>query len=236
MRVAVCDDVPIHAEQLKQYIREWVAGKDFRIRLTTFKNGEEVLFDLEMEGDFVVVFMDVRLDGMSGIETAVRMREQNSQASIVFVSQYREYFDEMSRVYPFRFIGKPITRQRVYEVLDAVLREQKDSNGGFVFRYKRRTYNISLWQVSYFVSDRRRIRILMEDGRELFFYEKLDVLEERLSAYNHRFIRIHQSYLVNEQQIDSFFSDQVKIRNGDMLPISRKKRRHVRQFCMELWR
>ena len=236
MRIAVCDDVPVYVEQLKNYIREWAAERKFPVHLTTFKSGEEVLFDLEMQGDFVAVFMDVRLDGMSGIETAARIRELNLQVSIIFVSQYREHFDEMSRAYPYQYMEKPITGQKVYDALDAVLKVQKDSYESFIFRHKRRTYNISLWQVFYFVSDRRRIQIMMEDGRELFFYEKLDVVEEKLSAYNHHFIRIHQSYLVNERQIDSFFSDQVKIRNGEMLPISRKKRRHVRQFCMELER
>lgn len=235
MRIAVCDDVPVYVEQLKNYIREWAAERKFPVHLTTFKSGEEVLFDLEMQGDFVAVFMDVRLDGMSGIETAARIRELNLQVSIIFVSQYREHFDEMSRTYPYQYMEKPITGQKVYDALDTALKVQKDSYESFIFRHKRRTYNISLWKVFYFVSDRRRIRIMMEDGGELVFYEKLDDLEKRLSAYNHRFIRIHQSYLVNERQIDLFFPDKVKIRNGELLPISREKRSQVRKFCMELW-
>lgn len=234
MRIAVCDDVPVYVEQLKRHIKRWSAKRGIQARLTTFKNGEEVLFDLETEGDFAAVFMDVRLYGMNGMEAAARIREQNPQVSIVFVSEYREFFHEMFRVYPFQYIEKPITEQKVFEALDKILEEQRFSYESFSFRYNRRTYNISLFQVLYFVSDRRRIRILMEDGRELIFYGKLDELEMKLSAYNHHFLRIHQSYLVNERQIEQFFPDQVKMKGGKILSISREKRSRVRQFCMEL--
>ena len=68
----------------------------------------------------------------------------------------------------------------------------------------------------------------------MIFYEKLDELEKKLSAYNHHFLRIHQSYLVNERQIEEFSPDQVKMRGGKMLSVSREKRSRVRQFCMGL--
>ena len=234
MRIAVCDDVPVYVEQLKRYIERWSAVRGVKARLTAFKNGEEVLFDLETEGDFAAVFMDVRLYGMDGMEVAARIREQNPRVSIVFISQYREFFHDMFRVYPFQYIEKPITQQKVYEALDKILDEQRFSYESFSFRYNRKTYNISLCQVLYFVSDRRRIRIIMEDGREMIFYEKLDELEKKLSAYNHHFLRIHQSYLVNERQIEEFSPDQVKMRGGKMLSVSREKRSRVRQFCMGL--
>ncbi len=234
MRIAVCDDVPAYVEQLKKYIERWSVRRGFPVQLAAFPNGEEVLFALETEGDFTAVFMDIHLYGMNGMDAAVRIREQNPQVSIVFVSQYWECFREMSRVYPFQYIEKPVARQKVSEALDKILEEQRVSYETFEFRYKRRTYNISLWQVLYFVSDRRRIRLLLEDGRELVFYEKMDVLEERLSVYNHYFLRIHQSYLVNQRQIEQYFSDQVRLRNGEILPISREKRNQVRKFCMGL--
>lgn len=234
MRIAVCDDVPVYVEQLKKYIERWSAGRGIHVQLATFQNGEEVLFDLEAEGDFSAVFMDILFYGMDGIEAAVRIREQNPQTSIVFISQYREYFNEMFRIYPFQYIEKPVTKQEIYKVLDKILEEQRISYETFGFRYNRITYNIALWQVIYFVSDRRRIRVVMEDGKELIFYGKLDSLEKKLSTYNHYFVRIHQSYLVNERQMETCFHNRIRMRNGDLLPVSREKKNFVKELCMEL--
>lgn len=234
LRIAVCDDIPVYVDQLKEYIGRWSAWRGLQVQLATFQNGEEVLFDLEAQGDFNAVFMDVRLLGIDGMEAAARIREQSPQASIIFVSQYREYFDGMFRVYPFQYIEKPVSKQEVFEALDKVLEEQRVSYETFSFRYNRMTYNITLREVLYFASDKRMIRIAMEGGRELVFYEKMDALEKKLSAYDHRFLRIHQSYLVNEQQIEQYLPAEVRLRNGEILPISREKRAYVRQFCMEL--
>lgn len=234
MRIAVCADVPVYVEQLKKYIERWSAGRGIHVQLATFQNGEEVLFDLEAEGDFSAVFIDIRLYRMDGIEAAVRIREQNPQTSIVFVSQYREYFNEMSRIYPFQYIKKPVTKQEIYIVLDKILEEQKIFYETFGFKYNRITYHITLWQVIYFVSDRRKIRVVMEDSKELIFYGKLNLLEKELSTYNHYFVRIHQSYLVNERQIESCFHNRIRMRNGEQLPVSREKKNIVKQLCMKL--
>ena len=234
MRIAVCDDIPVYVDQLKNYIGRWSAERGVQVQLTTFQNGEEVLFDLEAAGDFSAVFMDIHLFGMDSLEAAAKLRQQSPQVSIIFVSEYRVYFDDMNRAYPFQYIEKPVSKQAVFKTLDKVLEEQRYSYETFSFRYNRVTYNITLREVLYFVSDKRMIQVLMEDGREFVFYEKMDELDKKLSVYNHKFLRIHQSYLVNEQQIWQYFPTQVKLRNGEMLPISRDKKAYVRQFCMEL--
>lgn len=235
MRIAVCCDVPKYVKRIKKYTERWSLGRGIQIQLVAFRNGEEVLFGLEAEGDFSAVFMDIRLYETHVIEEAVRIREQNPQASIVLISQRRQYPDEMSRLYPYQYINKPIREQEIYEVLDKVVDEQRTTFETFSFQYNRMNHNITLRQVLYFVSDRRKIWIMMDDGRKLVFYGKMDLLEKRLSDYNHYFVRTHQSYLVNERQIESFLNDQIQMRNGELLPVSRKKRNHVRQRCMKLW-
>lgn len=234
MRIAICDNVPVYVEQMKKYIERWSTRRGFPVQLTTFQNGEEVLFALESEGNFTAVFMGSRIWGINGMEIAVQIRELAPQVSIVFVSRHCKYLNEISQVYPSQYIEKPVLKQKIFEALDNILKEQRGSFESFDFRYKRMTYSISLWQVLYFVSDKRRILIFTEDGKELIFYEKMDVLEEKISVYNHYFLRIHQSYLVNERQIEQVFSNQVRLRNGEMLPVSREKKSQVRSFCMKL--
>lgn len=234
IRVGVCDDVQFYVEALADCIRDWADLRNIHVQAEKFRSGEEVLLDLEQQGDFAAVFLDVEMDGINGMETALKLREKNRLVSIVFVSQYEQYIKEMFNVYPFQFIEKPISRQKVFKVLDQIVEEQKLFNESFTFRYNRTTFNIDLKRVLYFTSEKRMIRVLMEDGREHVFYEKLDELEEMLAEYNHHFVRIHQSFLVNERQIEQYHSRNIVMRNGDILAVSRDKRNMIFELHMKL--
>lgn len=234
LRIAVCDDIPYYVEKMADMIESWAEERRIDVQLKKFMSGEEVLFDLEGEGSFAAVFMDIELGGIDGMEAALKVREQNRIVSIVFVSQHEKYFKQMFRVYPFQYIEKPLSSQKVHEVMDKIVLEHKLFYESFFFRYKRITFNITLWEVLYFVSDKRRIRILLEKGREYVFYEKLDALERKLSYYNNCFIRIHQSYLVNDRHVEEFHPRYVVMRNGDELPVSREKRCEIGRLHMKV--
>lgn len=234
IRIGICDDVQCYIEKLAYSIEDWANLRNINVQLVKFRSGEEVLLDYEEQGDFAAVFLDIELDGINGMETALRLREKNRLVSIVFVSQHEQYFKELFRVYPFQFVEKPIAGQKVFAVLDQIVEEQKLFNESFIFRYNRTTFNIDLKRVLYFASERRMIRILMEDGKEHVFYEKLDELEGKLAGYNHHFVRIHKSYLVNERQIEQYHSKNIVMRNGDILTVSRDKRSMLCQLHMKL--
>lgn len=232
-RIAVCDDVPIHVEMLAGEIEAWADERHFNVQIEKFTRGEEVLFGQEAAGDYAAVFMDIELEGIDGMETATKLRERNRMVSIVFVSQYERYFKQMLEIYPFRYLDKPVSRQKVGEVLDQIVEEHKLFYESFFFKYNRRVFQIGLGEVLYFVSERRVIRILMENHKEFVFYEKLDDLEKILADYNNRFIRIHQSYLVNGRQIEQYLPGYVVMRNGDTLPVSREKKGRIVEFYMD---
>ena len=232
IRIGICDDALNFAEKLGEIVDDWAKRRLIGVQLEKFCKGEEMVIAQEEQGDFAIVFIDIELDGMDGVETALKLKERNRMVNIVFVSQYDRYYKQMLTVYPCRFMEKPISMQKVHDVMDQIAEERKLYHEFFSFRHNRITYNIDLGQVLYFVSDRRVIRILMADGREHIFYEKMNALEKLLVSYNNQFIRIHQSYLVNGRQIEQYHPRHVILRNGDMLSVSRCRRKAVCNFHM----
>lgn len=230
VRIAVCDDVLHYVEALSAMIRRWAWEKHLNLQLETFQSGEEVLWAAEEKGSFHAVFMDIELTGMSGIETAVALRQMDRYMNIVFVSQYDNYFRQMFEIYPCYYIEKPISEKRLFEILDRVMEEHKYIYAMYTFRYKRRNHRISLRKVLYFCSERRRIRIVTEDRREYVFYKKLDTVEQQLADYEVAFIRIHKSFLVNSRQVEQFYADHVMMSNGERLAVSRERRENVNRF------
>ncbi|MDE6203530.1 MAG: LytTR family DNA-binding domain-containing protein [Lachnospiraceae bacterium] len=236
LRIAVCDDIPRYMEELADIIGSWSDVRGIHVQLKKFVSGEDLLFDLECAGDFAAVFMDIELSGIDGTETAVRLRRQSSVVSVVFVSQYENerYLKQMCRIYPFLYMEKPVSRKKAYEVLDQIMEDHKVKYESYFFKYKHRTFNITLGEVLYFASEKRKVRVYLESGREYVFYAKLDVLEDVFSDYSNRFIRIHQSFLVNERHVEEFHPRYVVMRNGEMLPVSRERRMVIGQSCMDM--
>lgn len=235
LRIAICDDLAENVRIVAKTVEEWAAKKQLNIQLKKFASGEDLLAELEIEGDFNIVLLDIELNGgMDGITIAMKMRELNKHFCLIFISQYEDYYREVFKAYPFQYLEKPIAKKKLTETLNQALESYFNLNEPFVFRFKNRTYNILLREVLYFLSDKRVIQIHMENGDRYTFYGKLDELEKQLEQSGICFLRIHQSYLVSGSQIEQYHPKYVIMRNKDRLPISVEKRSSIMQYHMRI--
>lgn len=235
LRIAVCDDQTIYVDSTCRMIEEWAFKRHFNIQLGKFSSGENLIADIEESGYFDIVLLDIELrNGMNGLVTAAKIKEIYSHICLIFISQYNHYYKEIFEVHPFHYLEKPAQKKKLFEILDQAVDHYKYLNEIYVFRFKGRTYSIILREVLYFLSDKRIIRVIMEGGEEYTFYEKLDVLENKLKRYRSFFLRIHKSYLVNSSQVEQYHARHVMMRNKDILPISVDKKESVNRFHMEL--
>ena len=230
VRIAICDDRDYYVQIISVMVRQWANQKCLRLQLETFQSGEEVLWAAEEGGSFQAVFMDVELAGISGIEAAAGLRQLYRYTSVIFISQYDNYFRQMLEVHPCYYLEKPIPKKKLFEILDRIMEEHQYVYATYTYWYKRRSHSIFLRKVLYFTSEMRRIRIVMEDGRECMFYMKLDNVEKQLADYEVDFIRIHQSFLVNSRQVEQFYADHVMMSNGEKLSVSRGRRENINRF------
>ena len=235
LRIAVCDDTAACADYVEETVKSWAEKRCLNVQTEKMRSGEEMLEAIEQTGYYDIIFMDIDLKSrMNGLETAEKIREKDWHTCLIFISQYDNYLREVFRVQPFYYLQKPVPGKQIFKILDTAVERYRYLNEIYVFRYKGKTYSISLKDVLYFTSDKRIIRVKMTDGREYVFYETLDKLEFQLVRYMTRFLRIHKSYLVNGLQVEEYHPQQVMMRNRELLPISLDKRKTVGRFHMEL--
>lgn len=220
LRIAICDD------EIRARDTLWLALENI-----LHEGSEEVVYDFSSgtnavnwlrkhPGEIDLLFLDVEMDGLNGMDTARQIREFDDKLMIVFITGYADYVFDGYSVGAMDYLMKPVKADKLQSVIGRV-REKlfQDADDTYVIKNMEGTYRFSYKDILYFYSERRKVILVTKDG-EYSFYDKLDTVEEKLEA---DFVRIHQRYLVNPEKVEHIGSNFVMI-HGEKLPISRAAR------------
>lgn len=121
MNICLCDDGALQRAYLKLIIQEYESRSGVRFNLSEFSSGEDLLEQFqENPTRFDLYFLDHRMKNITGLETALSIRQRNKDCAIVFVTA-SEGAGDFEAVSPLRVLNKPAQPAAVYEVLDQVL-------------------------------------------------------------------------------------------------------------------
>ena len=136
---------------------------------------------------------------------------------IVFVTGYADYVFDGYRVGALDYLIKPVEEEKLQFVINRMRKKMfQEAEYSFVVKNTEGTWRFGYKDILYFYSDKRKVILVTGEG-EYPFYDKLDLVAERL---NGTFVRIHQRYLVNAENVDHIGNHFVEIK-GNKLPISR---------------
>lgn len=123
IRIAVCDDMREIVEEIDGYISEYQEQNDLRLSVNNFYSAEELWEFLKTNG-CDLIFLDIELGGMNGIELGKRIRgELNDQnVKIIIISAMEGYYKQLFDIQPLNFLLKPIDKTKLFEMLDLTIR------------------------------------------------------------------------------------------------------------------
>lgn len=119
MRILICDDDALMIEQLQKYVRNYFEYNHVKCpEMVCFSDGESLLAD---KGDKDILFLDIEMPGMNGIFVGNELKKANENIIIFIVTSYSEYLDDAMRFRVFRYLSKPLDKQRFFRNMkDAV--------------------------------------------------------------------------------------------------------------------
>ena len=119
MRILICDDDSSITQSLSQIIKVYFKKKEVNVLdIVTFNDGDSLLSDKSPKD---IVFLDVEMSGFDGIYVGNELKKQNESAIIFIVTSHLEYLDAAMRFHVFRYLSKPIDKQRLFQNLDDAL-------------------------------------------------------------------------------------------------------------------
>ncbi|WP_339315961.1 LytTR family DNA-binding domain-containing protein [Paenibacillus sp. FSL R10-2734] len=228
LHIAVCDDDEKMLQQLKDFFLEFSKKSTNTFYVQYFPSGEELLYYYSLPGryTFHLIFMDIEMSGISGLDTVLKIRAQpDYNVQIIFLADSPEYMIDSFNVQPFYYQLKPL----LYETFHALLQRAFVYINTAVYpRIKLKTTDgeviLQTFEVISLVKvDKSHVKITTLD-QVIYSSITLTQLSERLDI---NFYQIHKSAIVNMRHIKKFTSSTVVMTNKDILPLGRLYKKDV---------
>lgn len=187
--IAVCEDNPLEQKQLLSLIED----SGISAKIMAFTCGEAFLKEFST-GRFDLIFMDIYLGGMTGVEIASKIRETDESVPIAFTTTSTEFTLESYRLGALKYIEKPVKKKAVQELLE-IVRLKKENRPRLLLKMNGKDILIDFQRILYVEQKAHILRVFLAGGEILLVNEKLKNIESQFEEQN--FIRCHKSYLVN---------------------------------------
>jgi len=216
LELVICDDQKLYRNDLKKIISTdlELAGIDYKIY--EFDCGETLAASPDIT-NYEIIFLDIEMKQLDGIETARRIRIKNESAVIIFVTSHPDFVFQGYEVRALNYIMKPYNKEKILEVIHIALKDLNLAGEQYyMIETRGKMLRLPLSRVKYFFSDKRSITAVTADSAHVF-YGKLNEVELEVPPH---FIRIHNRYLINIQYLQSIEGNSAVI-DAELLPVSR---------------
>lgn len=230
MNIAIIDDSKQVLEQLNTYVQAYFSRhKIFRI-VDTYLSGESFL---EKWGEipYDLVFLDIIMQGLSGIEVARKIREHNSDCLIIFISASREYAIQGFSVRAFDYLLKPLSKETFDHTMSLCHAELKKRIRYIEVKESRIMIKVSLNSILYTDYYNHYIQIHTTD-RVIRSYQNFETFSPLLLCFP-QFICCYRNCIVNMEQVSSLTQTDFVLENKEHIPILKSQKQMVHQKYMD---
>lgn len=225
MRIAICDDEEVIGKELCGMVKKYAKESS----VSVFTDGASLL----QENGFDIVFLDIGMDGMNGMEVARRLREESRHVIIIFVTALKEYVFDSFEVGAFWYLLKPFEEEKLKLVLGRATEEWERNHAGkekqIFVRTKNKNYVLPVRDILYLENQKRKI-LIHTRKEQITIYGTMAKMEE---ALGNGFYRCHRGYLVNFAYVAGYESESIRLINNETIYLARNK---YQDFVMQYMR
>lgn len=225
MKIAICDDSAEQTESLKRNLSAISKSNNVKIKCDAYQSGEELAGVYKKHKKYDVIFLDMEMGGLNGIETANIIRKTDENVIIIFVTGHTQYMRESFKCQPFRFLVKPVEISELESVFNDIRKKLSTQKVALSIIEKKAAIRIACEDIIYCESYGHCVLIHTKEdtyktrGSLSVLYEKLDSMQ---------FCRVHSSYIVNFNYVKYLCGDHAELSfDGTNIPISRSYRKTV---------
>ena len=220
IRIAICDDEKHMSDHIRAMASDFFRKKNREIQLRTFLSGEELL---NYDGQIDILFLDIQMNGMDGLETARKLRAGKFRGFLIFITVLKEMVFQSFEVQAYDYLVKPVdekqfgkTMERLYASMQNTSEDSLLVQKGYEGRIIREDEIVFCEVID------RKIYLNLVSGEVVDYYDRIENLETKLDSH---FFRCHRSYLINLKHLKGYKNGTAYMDNHKEIPVSRLRSR-----------
>lgn len=231
IRVAICDDESKVVEKINDSVNFFLTDNKYNFTVEKYYSGESLV---ESKKKYDLIFLDIEMKELNGIETAQAIRSEDVDVKIVYITSYTDYWRRAYKVHAFDFISKPFSDEDIHNALKDFLKiynaenkktvELRTADGAAVLKTKDILY--------FYIKDKEKRKVIVNTSHgEYFSTESLKEIYEKLDS--DEFYKAHKSCIVNLRYVQSMTKNNggnIIMADGTSIPLAIKKQKEFLYF------
>ena len=212
-KVGICDDGISICSRIEEFIIKYAEEHKLKIDIYIWYTGEGIIENLRNDMQLDILFLDIELLKISGIEVGnyIRNNLENRDMQIIYISGKDFYAKELFKTQPMDFIIKPITIGKIYASMDLAIKIVNKRNARYI------------------MSQGRKVEVVIGDCTYKFYGK----LSDEYKKLTEDFIIIHKSYIINKKYIKKYTYEVIQMTDNSIFTISKIHRKKVRNKLLK---
>lgn len=232
INVAVCDDEPAEIAYITNLITKWSKAQSVYVRITDFESAESFMFAYENEKSIDIMLLDIQMKNMNGIELARKIRCDNDNIQIIFITGYPDFIADGYDVSALHYLMKPVNEDKLFAVLDKAVERLKKAEQTLLINTTNGTERVLIDEIMFIEAFAHYVSI---KTKKTTFETRANIGEIEKSLGN-AFVRCHRSYIVGLNYINRVTKTEIVLDNGNLIPLSRRLYAEINRAFINFYR
>lgn len=225
IKIAICDDERRFVDQIRDILEEYCEEIGQMVYIERFYDGRMLLDQYSCRFD--MIFLDIRMPQIDGMEAAKRIRGRDPDVTIIFLTSILDRAIDGYRVKAANYLKKPVKKEQLIHEIDVWIENTRmKKQECLLVDNKEGQFRIPIGSISYVETYGRNLLIHTEK-QEIVCYKKLKQIKERLEPYG--FAQSHKSILVNMSYVNNIEGNEIILITEDKLQVSRSMKKEFMQ-------
>lgn len=229
--IAVCDDERFAADAIAGAAEREFSRRGAQADFEVFTEVKALAKRMDSVG-YDLVFLDIEMPTVDGIQFGRALREIGFGTDIVYVSNSEDRVFESLSLRPLAFVRKSHFAEDMPQAVETFMRERRKTtaNRTITLKMPHAIATLPIDDIAYVEARRREKIVHLVNGRTEEVVTTLDEMGEKLAPYG--FCRVHKGFLINFAHVRQLGTDSFTVGN-DIVPIGRSKAAEVKRAYMD---
>lgn len=218
INIGVCDDESVHRNRIKEILLDILKTFNVNYEIYEYDSGESLLENYPSNLDILII--DIQMKSINGMDTARKIRENDNDVEIIFMTSFAEFMQDGYEVRAYRYLLKPINENKIMKHITPCIKDIMRKRSNYItLNIRNYIDRIKIDSILYIETSRPNVLIYTNDN---MYSIKMSMSKIEKTLKDCGFFRCHASYMINLSKVESMYGNTVTV-GGKDIPISKYK-------------